>query len=381
MTPGLFISTGGPTHALGRRFGLGKANGDCALLGLAIGLSLWFVLVSLALLEGRAAQIFSFAALSEHARLLLVIPLLFFADAWVGPRQIEFTSELLQTGIIPKESSPRLERIAACLSRLRDSYAIALFLLALAAMTSALKIEPLEIPVFAIKLDDGNETAWSSAWYGYVCLTVFRFLLVTWLWRILLWCYYLWTLSRLPLRLNPAHPDGVAGLGFLEVVHLQFLPIVVGFSALQSAIFAEELAIGTVSLQTILLTTALVLLADAILFIAPLAFFLSRLWRARLNGLLAYSALSDDYVSHFAKKWIEGKPSAGEQLLGSSDIQSLADLTNSFRVVQSMRIWPASKRLFLTLGVAALAPLLPLILFKYPLLDLAEDFLRSLTGL
>jgi hypothetical protein len=64
--------------------------------------------------------------------------------------------------------------------------------------------------------------------YWVVCLTVYRYrlLLFRWLWRLGLWSYFLRRRSRLEPHLVPTHSDGVAGLGFLEVVHMHFnLPI------------------------------------------------------------------------------------------------------------------------------------------------------------
>ena len=43
------------------------------------------------------------------------------------------------------------------------------------------------------------------------------------------------------------------------------------------------------------------------------------------------------YTREFNQKWIRGPRPADEPLLGSADIQSLADLRNGFEVVQGIR--------------------------------------------
>jgi hypothetical protein len=43
-------------------------------------------------------------------------------------------------------------------------------------------------------------------------------------------------------------------------------------------------------------------------------------------------------VRKFDAKWVRGGAPADEPLVGSADIQSLADLGNSFEVVRTMRI-------------------------------------------
>ena len=63
--------------------------------------------------------------------------------------------------------------------------------------------------------------------------------------------------------------------------------------------------------------------------------------------------------------------------MGSGDIQSLADLTNSFEVVRTMRIAPVTKDAILRLVVAALAPIAPLALTMMPM----EELLKKLFGM
>jgi len=46
-----------------------------------------------------------------------------------------------------------------------------------------------------------------------------------------------------------------------------------------------------------------------------------------------------------------------------------------------MRLVPVSPSMLMYLAAAALLPLLPLVLFKYPIADLLAKFFGSLTGL
>ncbi len=65
-----------------------------------------------------------------------------------------------------------------------------------------------------------------------------------------------------------------------------------------------------------------------------------------------------------------------EPLLGSSDIQSLADLGNGFQVVREMRIVPIKRDDLLRLVGATLAPIVPLALTMMSL----EELLKKLFG-
>ena len=79
------------------------------------------------------------------------------------------------------------------------------------------------------------------------------------------------------------------------------------------------------------------------------------------RGLLKYGALGQTYVRTFDLKWLRGRP-ADEPLIGSGDIQSLADLGNSYGSVEQMRVVPMSRMALLYFVLAIVAPILPLAL-------------------
>jgi hypothetical protein len=61
-------------------------------------------------------------------------------------------------------------------------------------------------------------------------------------------------------------------------------------------------------------------------------------------------------------------------------MQSLADLTNSVRVVRDMRLVPGSQRLVLELVACVILPMLPLLLLKFPVSEIAVRLFRTLAG-
>jgi hypothetical protein len=223
--------------------------------------------------------------------------------------------------------------------------------------------------------------SWISQWYWMACMPLFRFLLLRWLWRLALWCVFLWRVSRLELRLVPTHPDRAGGLGYLELVHTEFTPLVLAISAVQSASLAQDIASGRITLDAIYPGVAFVLIADAVLFLGPLYVFSRKLWTCKVKGLSDYGGFAERYVNEFDRKWLGADPAPGEPLLGTADIQSLADLSNSVSIVRDMRLAAVSPSMLMYLAVAALLPLLPLALFKYPLGELLGKFFGNLSGL
>ena len=68
---------------------------------------------------------------------------------------------------------------------------------------------------------------------------------------------------------------------------------------------------------------------------------------------------------------------ADEPLVGSGDIQSFADLANSFGVVRTMQIAPITRDAVHRLVAATLVPVVPLLLTMMPL----EELLKKLLGI
>ena len=91
------------------------------------------------------------------------------------------------------------------------------------------------------------------------------------------------------------------------------------------------------------------------------------------TGNREYGTLAQRYVCEFDAKWLHGGAPADEPFAGSGDIQSLADLGNSFEVVRTMRIAPN----ILQLAASTVAPIVPLALTMMPL----EELLKTLFGI
>ena len=111
--------------------------------------------------------------------------------------------------------------------------------------------------------------------------------------------------------------------------------------------------------------------------LGPLLVFAPQLAQAKRTGLREYGTLAERYVREFDAKWLRGGAPADEPFVGSADIQSLADLGNSFEVVRTMRIVPVTKEAVLRLAAATLAPVVPLALTMMPL----EELLKKLFGI
>jgi hypothetical protein len=372
---------GGPLYRLGRGLRLVRGESDTVPLGLALAFLLWGVLLLLSLVQSFGDRLFSLTAIGVHIRLLVSIPLLFACEAKFDPGIRTFVQTIVRAGVVPAKELPALEVVVARTIRSKDSWLPdALCLLAALLMTvfgrgrhlyGASTAPGADLPADGMTL--------TGLWYWGVCLTVFRFLVLRWLWRLALWCRFLSRLSSLELNLVPTHPDVTGGLGFIEAVHGYLGLLVLAISACECASFAEELASGTMTFEALYLPMAVLVLVLAVLVVGPMFVFTPKLSRARVEGLQRYAELASHYVEDFQAKWIDRSPN--EQLLGTADLQSLADLGTGLDRVAQMRWVPFGQRLITITLAAALLPAVPLSLFKIPLTGLAEKLLTHVLGL
>jgi hypothetical protein len=116
------------------------------------------------------------------------------------------------------------------------------------------------------------------------------------------------------------------------------------------------------------------------LFAGPVLVFAPKLRAARLAGQATFRSFAARYVQEFEDKWLVGTPPA-TPVLGTPDLQSLADLANSAQTVRDMRTIPLSRRIVTTYAMGIALPFLPLLLLKFPIAELAAMLFKRLTGL
>ncbi|MGB3427660.1 MAG: hypothetical protein WBA53_05735 [Burkholderiaceae bacterium] len=376
-----FSLLGGPLHRLGSRLGLVRGQTDTVRLGWVLGIATWLVLVGLALLDGVGAEVFSLKVTGAHVRLLVLLPMIFVCESLLDPRMASFVDWTLRARVVATGSLPDLEALVARVGRWKDSWVLELLILAAAVLMQALAARAGGMgqswaPAPEHALAAQGRAAW---WWWHVCLPLARFLLLRWLVRLALWTYFLWRVSRMELNLLPHHYDKAGGLGELGIVHRYYLPMIIGFGAVVSASFAEQAAAGPMAFGKLYIVLLTMLVIVSVLFLGPLLVFSTKLETARREGRRTYRNFAARYVQDFDHKWLGGRP-ADEPLLGTPDIQSLADLHNSAEAVRTMRVVPFGPGIMKIYAAGVVLPFLPLLLFKYPFAELAAMVVKRLFG-
>ena len=340
----------------------------------------WLPLLVLSIFSGHAlggTGIPFLLDLGAQTRLLVSMPLLLAAEVVVHRRGKEIVRQFLDRDLVALEDQPRFESIIASAMRLRNSAFMEVLVFAFAIVGGyALGGRYLEMGTATwYKAASGRQMSLTPAgyWYLIISLTIFRFILFRWYFRLFVWYRFLWQVSRrIPLRLNALHSDHAGGLAFLSTSEYALQPILLAHTValsgfLGSRIWHEGATLPQYKLEIVAWIGFLLLLV-----LTPLLFFVIQLGNARRAGVLEYGIVASQYVAEFRRKWIEGHAAPDEALIGSADIQSLADLSNSFAVVEEMRLVPFGRWTVLRLAIVAALPLLPLVLTMIPLGELID---------
>jgi hypothetical protein len=318
-----------------------------------------------------------------HTRFLIAMPLLIVAELGVHRRMRQLVLHFYNRNLIRKEDEPRMTAAIASALRLRNSLA--------AEITLIILIYAVGIPMREYLAVDTRTWAFSAAgdhgfgsltpagwWQALVSVPVFQFLLVRWYFRMFIWARFLWQVSRLELRLLPTHPDRVGGLGFLSNVVYAFTPILLAHGVLLAGLIADRVFHDGAKLPQFTVEIIGGVGVLVFLVLAPLTAFAALLAGVRRKGLGEYGVMAQRYVREFDSKWLRGGASPAEPLIGSADIQSLADLGNSFEVIRSMRLVPFSKETVMQLAIVTAAPLTPLLLTMISFEELLKRLLTAI---
>ena len=377
---------GGPLYQLWR--GTLLADDTLHLLHrrvLAMVLLTWVPLLLLSIVEGHAwgasVTLPFLRDVELHVRLLLALPLMVMAELTVHQRMRPVVGQFVDRGLIPDAARPQFDAAIASAARLRNSVAAEVLLIAFVYIVGVGVIWRTQVALdvaswYGAPAEGRLQPSLAGWWLGFVSLPLFQFLLLRWYFRLFIWARFLWQVSRIDLRFVPTHPDRAGGLGFLGAVAYAFAPVLLAQGAMLAGMMASKIFYAGATLPEfkVELIGLVALMVFAIL--GPLLVFGPQLEAAKRAGLREYGTLAQRYVREFEGKWLRGGAPAGEPLIGSADIQSLADLGNSYEVVRGMRFVPFTGQVVLQLAVTTLLPVLPLMLTMISLEQLLERLLK-----
>lgn len=374
---------GGPLFQILRRVHLEGEEADLLSLRLlTITAIAWLplLLVDFLTSSSHGPRVSFLQDIEVHARFLVALPVLIAAELIVHLRIRPIIRMFVERRIVPQEDMLRFDKAIDSAIRLRNSIPLEAALL-------------IVVYTFGLWLWNGrivlNTGTWyanpggrwhltpAGIWYVFVSLPIAQFILLRWYLRFFIWFRFLWQVSRMKLNLIATHPDRCAGLAFLGRSSYIFGPVLFAQGAMLAGVVASRVLYGGESLVSFKLQIGGFIVLFVLAILAPLLMFTPKMAAAKRRGLALYGLLAQRYVEGFEQKWTQDNIHS-EELLGSADIQSLADLGNSYSLVREMRTVPFAPEDMTRLAMATAAPFLPLLLTVFSLEELITRLIKAL---
>lgn len=342
----------------------------------------WLPLLILSIFDGVAFKNVTVPFIYDidvHVRFFISLALLIYAEVIANERLQTIVQQFQTCNIISPNDRLKFHSMIASAMRLTNSVAVEVFLLIFVIIVGHLisaEYFPFDVSTwYALKVHGTIQLTPPGYWYAFVSLPFFQFMLLRWYYRLAIWYRFLWQVSRLSLKLNSLHPDKAGGIGFLTYSIYAFEPLLLAHSVLLTGMILNRIWNAGAVLSQFQGEIMSIIVFLLILPLAPMMFFIFALIKTKRAGTLAYDVVANRYVNYFSKKWIDSEQKNDAALLGTSDIQSLADLSNSFMVSTQMRIIPFGRGTIISLIILTTFPLLPLLFTIMPLEKIIHQFI------
>jgi hypothetical protein len=330
----------------------------------------WLPLLILSLIERNdgSVNVTFLKDIEVHVRFLIALPILIAAENFVHQRIGPAVKLFIETHIVSAADLPKFHEAVASGIRLRNSVLVEAILLALVYTVGLwFWFTRVATDTGSSWHSSGSGAALAGYWYVLISIPIFQFVLIRWYMRFFNWFRFLWSVSRLDLKPIPTHPDRAGGLGFLGVSTYAFAPILFAEGTLLAGVIASRVMFEGQDILSFKTEAGALVIFFLVLVLSPLAVFTPHLVRAKREGLWIYGGFASKYARDFEGKWIDAGSRYDEELLGTGDIQSLADLGNSFNVIKEMRPVPFGLLDAGRLAAATVVPLIPLVLTVFSL--------------
>lgn len=369
QTSGPLFETG-PFPKFQRALGLFRPVGINVSTRAAVCIVLgWLPLVVLVLLQSGShpSNVYSFFTdFAVHARSLLAAPLFILYEPRCLGALDKIARHFITTGLVEGNDRIRFNSYFESTRALINSLtAEVLCILAVYAIVIAIVvyIPPEVFPEWCFR---DRSLSWAGGWALFVSTPLLLILFFAWLWRILLWGRFLFSTSRLNLRLIAAHPDGASGLRFLNSAIFAFMPFAFTLGLITAGTIANRVAHQTASLDRIEMTLLGLAVFVLLLVAGPLTVFVWNLHQQKVSGTFRYGLLAQELGRDFEKKWLENYEKYGNDALQATDFSATTDLYGIASNVQSMGHFPFEVRALIALIVVTLLPFIPVALMAIP---------------
>lgn len=348
-----------------------------ALIVILVG---WVPLGSLIVLESLIRNNHTFtsflADFGVHARSLLAAPLFLISEAICLPRLEKIANHFVDGGLVADRDRGRFDAAAASTGRLMNSTLAEIIAVVLAYSLIVLLLHYLPQKIFPLWYSPSGQgypfLSWAGWWYAFISLPLLVIILLGWIWRVVLWGRFLFLMSRLELRLIPAHPDLAGGLKFLGLSLFAFMPVGFTIGMIAAGSVANQVVHGKVSLAAFQKPVFGLLIIVLVFFVGPLLIFVTSLREQIERGTFQYGALAHAVGEEFERKWRSGQ-TVGPETLAAPDFSATTDLYSIAANADQMRSLPFGVKNVILLIIVTLLPFLPVALMTIPLVVILKE--------
>ncbi len=320
-----------------------------------------------------------FADFAAYAQFLIAMPLFVLAEPVVDASTRGAAKQFVSCGIIRARDCPRLYGWNAQLAILRNSLWPDLVCLVIAYALSLVILVPefgsnpnptwhvADYPVHFLSYTSIRTLTPAGAWEFLIALPVLNYTWLRFVWKILLWTYYLNRVSRLSLQLHPTHPDLVGGIGFISNTQAHFALFILAYGISNiAATVGYEITVLHYDFSTTPVWGPVVgfTIGAPLLFTLPLFMFTKQLYRSKRRALAAYRQRVTEHSRAVEMRWLSGTRDASSAPDEIRDLTELSTLGTMFNRIESMRVVPFDLVSFAQLAgssLGSLATLLPIL--------------------
>ena len=341
----------------------------------------WMPTASLAASHGFDAMRSFLTDCAAQSRLLVVIPLLIITEPLLAARLMTIAHKFRDEGLVKEEDWPRFDKAIRSFEGGGGTLIAQFMMLVLvysfvASTISIIAASPLMPWCFG---PHGILTlSPAGSWYALVGFPMILFVLLRWVWRQMLWLWFLIIVSGLDLQLIPAHPDRAGGLMFVEQCMWLYMPFSFAVGTIVGGGVANRVLYLRQSLTSFRYTPLAVIAIVVILCAGPLCVFWRTLRQSRSRGIFQYGVLATSMGRQFEQQWLTTPSNPRDDALKMPDFSATIDLYSIVANVQQTKTVPIGMRSIGRLAGAALAPAMPLALVVLPFDLIVKEVLKFL---
>ena len=352
-------------------------------LALIILILTWVPLLILSLIEGTftgtTVEISFLQDFQIHIKLLIVLPFLILVEKLVDPAYDNYIN--VTRRIVSEEEEQKFDAVIMKVDKLSNSMIPEIIFLIIIYAVFFLTIDESDLSFTKWSNIDKENFSLAGWYYFLIGFPIYQLLMARWFWRWIIWFYTVIKFSFLKLDIEATHADQTAGLQYLNIVPVTFGFLFLSVAATASATIGMDIINYDGNLQDYAYPIAGFVIAIPLMLFFPLLSFIPALIKARIRAVNLFGSLIQYHNNLYKEKWMEGILPKDENLLGSLDNSSMADINGTYvQSINAMSIIPINLRSIVSIMLLLVLPFLPLILTVYSASEIVTKFTAMIFG-